>query len=95
MAAKWRIIGRHRWVSGAVISESYSLADDRIRRYSATIRGWRNWKLFEGETCPEIVTIIQERVRTIRDRIDADDKNVFSEPNNFYHDKAAIAKAAK
>ena len=49
MKSRWKIIARHKWVMGATITESY--LDDpavNLRRFTATIRGWRNWKMYEG-----------------------------------------------
>lgn len=65
----WKIIGRHRWIVGAVISESVN-DDDSARRYTATVRGYRNWKIFEGELFPGYVQLIFRVVCAIRDRID-------------------------
>ncbi|MDZ7355768.1 MAG: phage late control D family protein [candidate division KSB1 bacterium] len=86
--AKWKILARHKWVSGAIITESCKVDDENgLRRYTATIRGWQNWKIWQGETAykemkPRVDEIIR-RVCEIRDRIDAGDKKVFDEPNNW------------
>jgi hypothetical protein len=78
---KWKIIGRHKWVSGATITESTT--DDGLRRYTATIRGWNNWKIAEeytaGKDMAERTTRIITRVKEIRDRIDAGDQSIFME----------------
>lgn len=75
MAQGFRLIGRHtKWVSGASISEFVN--DENTRRYTATIRGWRGWFIWEGGL-PFPVEQIAEKVRSIRDRIDAGDESVF------------------
>ncbi len=83
---KFRVLARHRWVSGATITESGrrdSATENgvSIRRFTATIRGFRNWKIYEGPTGNDIVQFVIEVVSGIRDRIDAEDETVFDEPN--------------
>jgi hypothetical protein len=73
---KWKIIARHKWVSGAVIAES--VTDENIRRFTATIRGWRNWKIWEGKGEKVETQSIINQVMAIRDRIDAKDESVFN-----------------
>ena len=63
------------WVVGARITES--VLQNGNRRFTATIRGWRNWKLGEHMPGDETAKEIQVRVRAIRDRIDAGDESVF------------------
>ncbi len=84
MKEKWKIIGRHKWVSGATITESASVNSQKgLRRYTATIRGWRNWKILEEETAfhnmKERTDRIISKVKSIRDRIDSGDQTVFQE----------------
>jgi hypothetical protein len=69
-----RILARHHWVDGATITESIS-KDGRLRRFTATIRGFRYWRIYEGPD-PEVPEII-EKIREIRDRIDSGDESVF------------------
>lgn len=77
MASGWRVIARNRrWVGGATITESVN-ADDGRRRFTATIRGWRGWRLWEGPAGQQELPQIIERAREIRDRIDAGDESVF------------------
>ncbi len=90
MNAKWRLLGRHRWVAGAVISESCMTGvvdreDPRGFQYSftATVRGFRNWKIYRGPVNPEVLRYVIGRVREIRDRIDSGKPEVFDEPNEF------------
>lgn len=83
--AKWKIIARHKWVTGATITES--CLDDptkNLRRFTATIRGWRNWKIWEGDPSADKdmksrVILICERVKEIRKLIDAGDQSIFME----------------
>ena len=74
----WKIIARHKWVAGATITESYNTDDDRLRRFTATIRGYQNWKLGEYRGPVDTKAIIA-RVKAIRDRIDSGDESVFYE----------------
>ncbi len=72
-----KIIARHKWVSGATITESYDEKNDKIRRFTATIRGFQNWKIFEGEMTDGIVKKVIANVKAIRGRIDAGDGEIF------------------
>ena len=65
----WRILARHKWITGTSITES---ANDGWRRYTATIRGYQNWRLYEGVPVPAIPALVVRAVRAIRDQIDAD-----------------------
>lgn len=77
----WKIIGRHKWVSGATITESYDVAKERLgysyRRFTATIRGWRNFLIYEGRLKVGVGKLVIKRVKEIRDRIDSGDESVF------------------
>jgi hypothetical protein len=82
----WTIIGRHKWVEGCLITESHSnwrIGKTSYRRFTATIRGFRNFKILEGFcglfTTDEIIT----KVKKIRDRIDKGDDTVFREENKY------------
>jgi len=76
-----KIIARHKdWVAGANITES----DDEnyngkfaYRRYTATIRGFRNFKIYEGEIKENMVDIVKYKVKKIMNRIDNNDETVF------------------
>lgn len=76
----YRIIGRNsKWVSGATITETIDETSTQCR-FVATIRGWQNWRMYEGKrVSQEQLRAIIDTVRTIRDRIDADDEAVFHE----------------
>ncbi len=69
-----RILARHKRLDGATITESVS-EDGTIRRYTATIRGWRAWKIYEGPDWS--LQDVNAKVREIRDRIDSGDESVF------------------
>ena len=81
---KMRILARHkRWVAGATITESIS-EDSLTRRFTATIRGWQKFLIYEGELYEQdnseaIVEEIVATVKMIRDRIDNGDDSVFNE----------------
>lgn len=81
--SRWRILTRNkRRVVGCTITESILEAPGGSRRrFTATINGWRNWRLWEGDerdgsTALELVV---KKVRSIRDRIEAGDESVFHE----------------
>lgn len=69
-----RILARHCWVDGATITESIS-KDGRMRRFTATIWGFRNWRIYEGSDWNARKII--NKVREIRDRINSGDESVF------------------
>ena len=79
MAKQWKILARHKWVSGATITESYNLSENRLTRFTATIRGWRNWLIFEGDITTINAQRIADKVCEIMDRIDSGDKSIFQE----------------
>ncbi len=87
--SSFRVLARHKWVSGATITESVcrdSATDENgvsIRRFTATIRGFRNWKIYEGPAGNDIVGFIINLVTGIRDKIDEGDIEVFDQPNKF------------
>lgn len=88
----WRILSRHKWVAGATITESVS--DDDRHRYTATVRGYRNWRLFEGVSTPGIPALIVRAVRAIRDQIDAEGEHAeaFTIVNQYCHDAGELAR---
>lgn len=69
-----RIIGRHRWVLDALITES--IQGDKVR-FTATIHGWQGFLIYEGKYYEGLSQDIAETVRDIRDRIEAGDESVF------------------
>ena len=92
----WRILARHRWVVGALITESVN-DDSTAYRYTATVRGYRNWKVFEGRGGPGYLDLIIRIVRAIRDQIDADgeDCEAFMAVNEYSHDVAELEERAE
>jgi len=70
-----KILARHGWVVGATITESLVDEDRNIRRFTATIRGWRNFKIYEGNDID--TDFIINKVKEIRNKIDAGDETVF------------------
>jgi len=71
-----KILARHKNISGCTISESL---DEKTgeRNYVATIRGFRNWKIYKGVFSQGVFIDIMEKVREIRDKIDAGDEEIF------------------
>ena len=86
-----KIIARHKWVSGAIITESYNPDNDNYRRFTATIRGWQNWKIYEGLLTNAICTEVKNVVKHIRDKIDSGDKEIFNY-KGFFIDGIMIEK---
>lgn len=78
----WKIIARHRWVAGATITESYNTEDNQLRRFTATIRHYRHWKLGEYR-CPVNTKMIIAKVKAIQDRIDSGDDTLFYESQGW------------
>lgn len=82
----WRILGRHKWVVNAKITESVNMDLPHNRRFTATICGWHNWKIYEGQsTSTEILQLISRVVRAIRDQIETygEDAEVFTAVNKY------------
>jgi len=77
-----KILARHKWVGGCTITESEdenkSTKEKAYRRFTATIRGWRNWLIFEGLVTENTTQFVIDKVRSIRDRIDKGDESVFA-----------------
>ena len=88
-----KILARHKyWIAGCTITESDDEAKSETgqtgyRRFTATIRGWENWRLFEGHLKAETGELVRARARAIRDRIYAGDKSVFAEPQPYLADQ--------
>ena len=76
-----KIIARHKWLVGCMITESHDEAkstDDKVYcRFTATIRGWRNFVIYEGFCFAGMAEDIMTKVRKIRDKIDVGDDSVF------------------
>lgn len=93
---RWRVIGRHRWVAGALISESVS-DDDTERRFTATIRGWRNWKIYQGTSMLGYLQVIIRIVRAICVQIDLEGEHceAMMAVNEYSCDAAELEKRAE
>lgn len=78
-----KIIGRHnKWVKDCLITESVDNTTPTYRRFTATINGWRNFKIYEGylpDDNQKLIKSIIERVKKIKERIENDDDCVFKE----------------
>lgn len=81
---RWTILARPKnWVRNATISESV-WEDGELRRFNATICGYRNWRLWIGRLGPdgstaEVLKKVRAKATAIRDRIEANDALVFWE----------------
>jgi hypothetical protein len=89
MDKNWQILARHcnKWVAGATITESRHIqppAGQELRQFTATIRGWGNWRIWRGDVkslgMEALVAEVKRRATAIRARIDRDDESVFHEP---------------
>lgn len=81
---RFRILGRHNdWVVGAKISESIAVGDEDVRRFTATIRGSRNWKIYQRRATEATLNYVISTVQAIRDKIDQGDEEVFYEENEY------------
>ena len=83
----WKILQRNRrLLERSTITESVNLVTGE-RRWSATIDGWMNWRLLvvgEFETSPDTVRLVVEKARSILERIDAGDEDVFDQSENAW-----------
>lgn len=78
MATKhYKILARHKWVQKTTLAESIQRENRDIRRFTATICGWKNWKLYEGRPFPELSQLLFDKMVEIRDKIEAGDKAIF------------------
>jgi len=84
VAESFKILARHRnWVDGATITESVRISEEQdktYRRFTATVRGWQGFRVWEGyveQNCETIIDSVRRAVREIRDKIDAGDDSVF------------------
>jgi hypothetical protein len=82
---RWKILARHKWVFGCLITESHNEFKSldgpcgAYRRFTATIDGWRGFKIYEGFCFEGMADIIEARVRRIMERIKEGDDSVFKE----------------
>lgn len=78
-----KIIAKHKPLSGVIITESYKENELNYRRFTATIRGFRNWKLFEGITKNDTFEKVINKAEEIRNKIDNKDEEIFLSKNNL------------
>ena len=94
--ARMVVLARHKWVAGATITESSDAdSDGWVHRYTATIRGYRNWKIYEGRTPPNILPLIVHVVTAIRDQIDAEGENAVMAVNEYSTNTAELKSKAR
>jgi len=91
-----KIIARHKnWVSGCTITEmiddSKSTNNDSFRLFTATINGWRSFKIYRGFASQINVKKIIAMVREIKTRIENGDEAVFCEDTMIKVEPASIA----
>ena len=74
----WEILARHKdWVSKCTITESQN-SEGTKRRFTATILGWTNFKIWEGETklTQSVASKVQSTVYDLKQRLERGDKTV-------------------
>lgn len=74
---QWKVLAKHKWVAGCTITESVNLINDNKRRYTATIRGWRNFVIYEGDPSKIDTQEIVNKVKEIRNAMDKDENEAF------------------
>jgi hypothetical protein len=73
---KYRVIARHKWLSDCTITESIS-DDERYRKFTATICGWRGFEIYCGELYDGVTKKVIAKVKEIREKIQAGDEAIF------------------
>lgn len=77
---EWIKVGVTNYSKDIKLTESYSRSSDGfIRRFTATICGFRNWKLYEGRMIPQTMRLIIDKAKEIRSRIELHDDSIFTE----------------
>lgn len=79
---KWKVLARHKWVNGCTITESHCDFKGKglvFLRFTATINGFRNFKIYEGFAFENEAEVVVSRVKAIQSRIEAGDDEVFHE----------------
>jgi len=79
-----KIIARHkRWVADCMITEMVdekkSTDDCSYRVFTATILGWRKFKIYSGFCHEKLGEEVQAKVRALKKRIEENDETVFTE----------------
>ena len=77
----WKIIARHSCRVGCTIIESTN--EDNHLRFTATIRGFRKWKIYEGKDYCGLAKEVVEKVEEIREKIDSNDEAIFCQKGYF------------
>ena len=68
-----KILARHKdWLCGCTITESGGDDGDgfNVHRFTATIRGWQNWKIYQGPILDDMAEMVINAVKEIRTKID-------------------------
>lgn len=74
---QWKVLAKHKWVAGCTITESVNLVNDNTRRYTATIRGWKNFVIYEGDPSKIDTQEIVNKVKEIRNTMDRNENEAF------------------
>ncbi len=82
-----KILAKHKWLVGCTITESHdetkSTNDKVYCKFTATIRGWRNFVIYEGFCFIGMAEAVKNKVKEIRDKIDNKDNSVFEEDSKI------------
>jgi hypothetical protein len=76
----WTIVSRHKnWVTDCCITESSKASNSGIVRFTATILGWQNFKIYEGPYIEKLTFLIIAQVKKLKSLIEQGNENVFFE----------------
>jgi len=86
MKRKMKILAKHKWVENCTITESVDDEDTKYRRFTATIDGWRGFKIYEGFILKNglLAEAVIKRVKSIKERIKKGDDSVFYEKTEMF-----------
>jgi len=89
MRRRWRILGRYKHlINDVTVTQSWlSNSEPEIMRFTATICGWRNWKIWQGHIVFGrgcfVWEDVKKKIEVIKKRILDGDEKVFYEPNEY------------
>jgi hypothetical protein len=93
----WKVISRNRRsVSGCTITESYNTEDQgtpRLARFTATIEGFQNFKIYEGRLYQGCGQDVADCVRSIQRLVESGDEAVFKQEGYWLGHKQGFEHA--
>lgn len=82
-----KVLAKHKWVVDTIITESIDKKDESYRRFTATINGFRGWKIFEGYLTKNTIEAVKNIVKQIKDKIDNGEDGIFYHKGYFLNQK--------